>query len=1368
MNQLSKIGKYEILSILGRGGMGVVYKATDPGLDRLVAIKMMTVGYAEDPELLKRFYREARSTASLQHPNIVTVYDTGDQDGSPYLVMEFLEGESLDSILTSHRVLTAAEKVQYVIDACRGLSYAHGRGIVHRDIKPGNIMVLKDGSAKLVDFGIAHVASNTLTRTGQIMGSVNYMSPEQIHGRAVDARTDIFSLGVVLYQLFTNSLPFEGDSGASTLLKIIHDPPPPMTQFLAGHPKELESIILRALAKNRDDRYQTADELALDLLQVYEQLKQDLVNRHLQEAEEAWGKGNPKQARAWLQQLLKLDQKHTKAVRLMRQVQQTIEKEEAGALLRQLQANAEESFSRGEFDAALQYLDQAAVNETLTPDMAKFYERVREAKVKGEELQRVLRRAEEAHEHGDLDAAKQAADEALEINSDNTQAKALYRLIHRDWVERSRQRQLESLLQSARKEVGVRNMTAALSILKQAEALDPQRTEVRALLDEIAAEREQERQRKELAQISRAVEEALNHDDYETASVKVEEGLRQFPQDRTLAQLKALADRQRAAAERKNFVSQQIAAARQLLDAAQAHEALALLQNAVQKAPREPQLETLLAMVQELVTRNEQEQRRKELERIGRQVDEALSREDYDAAVAEIADGLRRFPGERSLTQLKDLAEKQRVDAEQKAFVRQQIAAARQLLDASQAVLAQALLQTALRKVPQEPQLEALLTMVQERVVRDEAEKAKNLCLQQAREALGKNAYGEAVRILEAAQVRFVHSPEIDDLLRVAREQELKEANRKTAEDAIRSAKRWIAECKYDPAIELLESTLRRVDDDQLRIILQETRRRSEDFQRDLQGAIAKTEQFLRDGAADRAVEFLAAQPESYARSPEFGALVEAARKQQVVEAVERQLSGEPDLDRRIKILETARKKYPAHADWEQTLQSVQERRKLVLNLVQQAKKFERDKRYNEALQGWLQVREVHEQYPGLAKEIDRVSRLEEEARVRAIAAAQQKAVGQRQSVGVLTPPPVMPSRGDEGVEADRTRSTSDPGMFRVPSRVGSFAEPEELRVPVVDAGVSWTSNRRNVVVAGAIAAVLLVGVSIGIVLHSRKTPPAQSAAPSSSANTVSSSSQLASPNTVQPAAPVQPVNTAINKPAGDNESAARTSPPSGMELAAKREPVNTPSTSKASSPKSMIAPQPSAGKSTQAANVAPASVSPTPTTAMPGGVTGNPSTGNASAGNSTLTPPQPSAQAGTPSSSQAQPSQPVMVANAKPPDTSNLASISPEKKAIFTALDRYKEAYESESLDELQKIWPNMNKNQKKALKSAFESAQAVKVQLDCGDPSVSGDGATVKCQQSVRYTVAGKVQPSQTDSVDIVLNRTNGNWLVKTVRAN
>ena len=192
MNKLTKIGKYEVIDLIGRGGMGVVYKATDPQLDRLVAIKMMTGGYDDDPDLLKRFYREAQATASLQHPNIVTVYNLGDQDGSPYMVMQYLEGESRDAIISARRPLPVLEKIQIILDTCRGLSYAHERGIVHRDIKPGNIMVSKDGGAKIVDFGIAHIASNTLTRTGQIMGSINYMSPEQINGEALDARTDIW------------------------------------------------------------------------------------------------------------------------------------------------------------------------------------------------------------------------------------------------------------------------------------------------------------------------------------------------------------------------------------------------------------------------------------------------------------------------------------------------------------------------------------------------------------------------------------------------------------------------------------------------------------------------------------------------------------------------------------------------------------------------------------------------------------------------------------------------------------------------------------------------------------------------------------------------------------------------------------------------------------------------------------------------------------------------------------------------------------------------------------------------------------------------------------------------------------------------
>jgi serine/threonine protein kinase len=184
----ARIGKYDVTGVIGRGGMGIVYRATDPRIGRPVAIKVLTGLFSEDSELLERFYREAKSTGSLQHQNIVTVYELGDQDGFPYLVMEYLEGESLDSIIASRRPLSIAEKLGIIIRVCDGLSFAHARGIIHRDIKPANIVVLKSGAVKIVDFGIAQVGGNRLTRTGQIVGSIYYMSPEQLNDSGLASR----------------------------------------------------------------------------------------------------------------------------------------------------------------------------------------------------------------------------------------------------------------------------------------------------------------------------------------------------------------------------------------------------------------------------------------------------------------------------------------------------------------------------------------------------------------------------------------------------------------------------------------------------------------------------------------------------------------------------------------------------------------------------------------------------------------------------------------------------------------------------------------------------------------------------------------------------------------------------------------------------------------------------------------------------------------------------------------------------------------------------------------------------------------------------------------------------------------------------
>ena len=285
-----KIGKYEILDVLGKGGMGVVCKAIDPAIGRLVAIKMITSNFADDPGYLKRFNREAQSTGKLQHQNIVIVHDLGEFEGNPFLVMEFLEGESLQAMIREKRPLSIMEKLKLMVEVCNGLQYAHERSVVHRDIKPANIMVLKgSNSVKIVDFGIARMSDDAGgTLTNQVIGTLQYMSPEQINGKGVDCRSDVFSAAVVLYELLSYRQPFAGKDTCSTLMKIVNEPPPPLSTYLSNYPAELDEILERGLAKAREDRYQTAEEFAFDLMRVQEGLRKAATNEFLPAAEACW------------------------------------------------------------------------------------------------------------------------------------------------------------------------------------------------------------------------------------------------------------------------------------------------------------------------------------------------------------------------------------------------------------------------------------------------------------------------------------------------------------------------------------------------------------------------------------------------------------------------------------------------------------------------------------------------------------------------------------------------------------------------------------------------------------------------------------------------------------------------------------------------------------------------------------------------------------------------------------------------------------------------------------------------------------------------------------------------------------------------
>lgn len=264
---IEKLGRYIIVEELGQGAMGVVYKAVDPLIDRTVAIKTINLDLSRDEleNFEKRFQREVQSAGRLNHPNIVTIYDVGRTEGVAYMAMEYLEGKELREILDSGVVLPIEKVVHIASQVCDGLAFAHENGIVHRDIKPANVMVMKNGMVKITDFGIAQVSSASRTMAGMVMGSPKYMSPEQVVGQAVDGRSDIFSLGVVLYEMLTGKTPFIGDNISAIMYQILNEEPIPPKAFNQNIPDSINYIILRTLAKHPDGRYQTAKELARDL-----------------------------------------------------------------------------------------------------------------------------------------------------------------------------------------------------------------------------------------------------------------------------------------------------------------------------------------------------------------------------------------------------------------------------------------------------------------------------------------------------------------------------------------------------------------------------------------------------------------------------------------------------------------------------------------------------------------------------------------------------------------------------------------------------------------------------------------------------------------------------------------------------------------------------------------------------------------------------------------------------------------------------------------------------------------------------------------------------------------------------------------------
>ncbi len=740
---IKRIGKYEVIEVLGRGGMGLVYRAFDRQLNREVAIKTVTEGFVGDSEMLQRFYREAAKTGALKHPNIVIVHDLGEQDGFPYIVMEYLSGDPLDRIIQSGKSQPLAFKLKIIEQVCYALGYAHRNDVIHRDVKPANVIVQSDGVVKLLDFGIARQEKTDghLTRTGHVIGTIQYMAPERLKNAVFDGRSDIFSVGVMMFQLLTGQLPFTGEY--SIVQKILTEHHPPLSQFIDKYPPALDAILERSLAKNPDDRYSTADEMAAEVASIAQELKKEQVSEWMQRAGRLVQTDDFTAARDILLQVLKIDSQHTEARQLISQVQQNLNLRQRAEQIRQLRSQAEEAAIDKRFDDAIHCLEEACGLDTSSTELAELLDTTRQKKRRRELIDGYLRQADTAREHGDLESAGAVIAKALEVDRDDSRVRAAHVALARLIEEAARQAKARKLLENARKEIGARHFTTAMDALAEVERVDPSNHELITLQAAARTGREQEQRRRILEQLQNEVSLASTVEELTRAIRLVEQAQEKLPTEPSLMKLKANLTRKLREEEIRRRVEEVALRCRSLIDTSP-EEALKLVHQVLHDAPGNERLLALQSTIVGHMSGREQEKARAHyLTR----AHEALSAGKYTEALRLLEACQKEGVSSPEIAELMDFARQE----SERGFKNTQIQA---LLRQAQDLMARGDYTSVvelLSPVKQEPDAAPLMFILEDARSRVQSlQRSIDEALQAAELLASQEQYLEAVRFLEA------------------------------------------------------------------------------------------------------------------------------------------------------------------------------------------------------------------------------------------------------------------------------------------------------------------------------------------------------------------------------------------------------------------------------------------------------------------------------------------------------------------------------------------------------------------------------------------------------------------------------------------
>lgn len=745
---MKKLGKFEIIQKVGQGAMGVVYKARDPMIDRMVALKTLTTGLAGDSNLLKRFYAEARSAGNLRHPNIVTIYELGHEGDIPFIAMQFLHGESLDKLIYRLPDLPLSQKVGFIVYVCRALDYAHKQDppVIHRDIKPGNVMVAPDGSVVVVDFGIARLGESTVSQSeGLLIGTLGYMSPQLFRGATADARSDIWAAGVMFYELLAYRRPFKGDSAAALMSSIVLDEPPSLMKLAPGIPEEIKAIIDRMLAKEIEARYQSMEEVLADLEPVWRNLLQSDVRVLLENSQRYFDEGDLLAARSEIVQILNWDPTNTQAKSLSDQVNAEIRRQSVFPQVKARIETAQKLLAEGKNEEAKSEAEAALKLDSAFPPAREIIKQANVAIERQREIAKLIHASRERLAEGALTEAETHLDRVLSLDPLNEAARQQLKQLHDERTRRERRKQRDTLLHRARTFWTKLEYEQCIQILLTAEAEFPGDEEIQKFLEAARLDQAEQRRQMVLAEIRKQ----LTEQQFEPALQSLDAFLEQFPSDSTASNLRTHALQGREQQRKEQRLKEGKAELRNLLKARKYKETVARGEQLQGEFQADFELSELLALAR---TEQTQLERRERLEEATQRIEESVKSGRVAEAIQIGEKALLEFPRHAELVALIEHAKKEQAEKEREALLKQRRREVEQMLERQQLTEAIDLARHTMSTVGPDHRLsDALQKAEKEREFREQKRRRQEETLQQARSLVLESKLPDATALLHEA-----------------------------------------------------------------------------------------------------------------------------------------------------------------------------------------------------------------------------------------------------------------------------------------------------------------------------------------------------------------------------------------------------------------------------------------------------------------------------------------------------------------------------------------------------------------------------------------------------------------------------------------